>query len=43
MKACWRTDPECRPAFSNVVDRLVAMEDVELVHQDCDGEATTDV
>ena len=27
MKECWKTDPDCRPTFTNIVDQLVAMAD----------------
>ena len=31
MKECWHTDPESRPSFTHIVDRLVAMADATTI------------
>ena len=38
MKECWHTDPECRPSFTHIVDRLVAMTDTTTIQLEYEEE-----
>ena len=41
MKECWHTEPERRPSFTNIIDRLVDMADTAIIQrQDEDEDAT---
>lgn len=41
MKDCWTTDPDRRPTFSQIVDRLVDMANAPVDQSDCGVEAVT--
>ena len=38
MKECWDTDPDRRPRFTQIVDRLVAMADTTTIQHEYEGE-----